>query len=53
MTWTSRERIDETMLYVHLAEPHRREIPQRVLKAGTRETDPDDRILARRTMLAR
>jgi hypothetical protein len=31
---------------VHLAEQHRREIPQLVLKAGAREIDPDLRVLA-------
>ena len=46
MTWMGHKRVDETMLYVHLAEQHRREIPQLVLKAGARETDPDLRILA-------
>ncbi len=46
MTWMGHKRVDETMLYVHLAEQHRREIPAPVLKAGARETDPDDRILA-------
>jgi hypothetical protein len=40
------KRVDETMLYVHLAEQHRREIPAPVLKAGAREIDPDLRILA-------
>ena len=46
MTWMGHKRIDETMLYVHLAEQHRREIPQRVLEAGVRESDPDRRVLA-------
>jgi len=46
MTWMGHKRIDETMLYVHLAEQHRRVIPAAVLKAGARETDPDLRILA-------
>jgi hypothetical protein len=26
-TWIGHKRIDETMLYVHVAENHRREIP--------------------------
>ena len=38
--------IDETMIYVHVAESHRREIPEAVLEAGTAERDPDRRILA-------
>lgn len=46
MTWMGHKRVDETMLYVHLAEQHRREIPPAVLKAGAREIDPDERILA-------
>lgn len=45
MTWMGHKRVDETMLYVHVAE-HRREIPSGVLKAGARELDPDRRILA-------
>jgi hypothetical protein len=46
MTWMGHKRVDETMLYVYLADQHRREIPQPVLKARARETDPDLRILA-------
>src|SRR5688500_1748475 len=46
MTWMGHKRVDETMLYVHLAEQHRREVPKPVLKAGARELDPDLRILA-------
>src|SRR5690349_9205248 len=46
MTWMGHKRIDETMLYVHVAEQHRREIPKRVLEAGNRESDPDRRVLA-------
>jgi integrase len=46
MTWMGHKRIDETMLYVHVAENHRREIPPVVLAAGARELDPDRRILA-------
>jgi integrase len=45
MTWMGHKRVDETMLYVHVAE-HRREIPSGVLKAGARELDPDRRIIA-------
>ncbi|HEY1554014.1 MAG TPA: hypothetical protein VGF94_04225 [Kofleriaceae bacterium] len=40
------KRIDETMIYVHVAETHRREIPEPVLEAGNAERDPDRRILA-------
>ena len=39
------KRIDETMIYVHVAENHRREIPEVVLAAGAGESDPDRRIL--------
>jgi hypothetical protein len=39
------KRIDETMIYVHVAENHRREIPEPVLEAAKSETDPDRRIL--------
>ena len=46
MTWMGHKRVDETMLYVHLAEQHRRDVPTPVLKAGARELDPDLRILA-------
>ncbi len=40
------KRIDETMIYVHVAETHRREVPEPVLEAGNAERDPDRRILA-------
>jgi hypothetical protein len=40
------KRIDETMIYVHVAETHRREIPEPILEAGKAERDPDRRILA-------
>ncbi len=33
------------MLYVHVADNHRREIPERILAAGAGETDPDARII--------
>jgi integrase len=46
MTWMGHKRVDETILYVHLAEQHRREIPGAILEAGSREMDPDRRILA-------
>jgi hypothetical protein len=39
MTWMGHKRVDETMLYVHLAEIHRREIPPSILKAGLHELD--------------
>jgi hypothetical protein len=43
--WMGHKRIDETMLYVHVAENHRREIPDIILAAGAGETDPDTRII--------
>src|SRR5215470_4713697 len=43
--WMGHKRIDETMIYVHVAEAHRRDIPERVLAAAAGETDPDRRIL--------
>jgi integrase len=43
--WMGHRRIDETMLYVHVAEIHRRPIPPAILKEGARESDPDRRIL--------
>jgi hypothetical protein len=45
-SWMGHKRIDETMIYVHVAENHRREIPQPILDAAEAETDPDRRVLA-------
>ncbi|MGE0404511.1 MAG: tyrosine-type recombinase/integrase [Kofleriaceae bacterium] len=45
MTWMGHKRVDETMLYVHVAEQHHREIPSALVKAGAREIDPDRRVL--------
>jgi integrase len=45
MLWLGHKRIDETMIYVNLAEAHKRTIPPRVLTAGANETDPDQKIL--------
>ena len=44
-SWMGHKRIDETMLYVHVAENHRRDLPAAVIEAGQGETDPDRRIL--------
>lgn len=44
-SWMGHKRIDETMIYVHVAENHRREIPEAVLAAVAGEHDPDRRIL--------
>jgi hypothetical protein len=43
--WLGHKRIDETMIYVHVAENHRREIPEHVLIAAAGEGDPDRKIL--------
>jgi hypothetical protein len=34
------------MLYVHIAEAHRRELPKAILDAAASEVDPDRRSLA-------
>ena len=44
--WLGHKRIDETMLYVHVAESHPRELPEHVKEAAAIESDPDRRILA-------
>lgn len=45
-TWLGHKRIDETMLYVHVAEAHRRDLPELVLEAARKIDDPDRRIIA-------
>jgi integrase len=45
-TWLGHKRIDETMLYVHVAESHAREWPDVVHEAARTEIDPDKRIVA-------
>jgi integrase len=44
--WLGHKRIDETMLYVHVAEAHAREWPETVQNAARSEMDPDKRIIA-------
>jgi hypothetical protein len=44
--WLGHKRIDETMLYVHVAEAHPRQRPKHVQKAARRIADPDARVLA-------
>jgi len=44
-TWMGHKRIDETMLYVHVAEAHHRELPEVVRLAAAAEADPDARII--------
>ncbi|MBA3463821.1 MAG: tyrosine-type recombinase/integrase [Deltaproteobacteria bacterium] len=45
-TWMGHKRIDETMLYVHVAEAHARELPEPVREATSGVVDPDARIVA-------
>ena len=45
-TWMGHKRIDETMLYVHVAGAHARELPDCVREAVQNEMDPDRRIVA-------
>jgi integrase len=45
-TWLGHKRIDETMLYVHVAESHAREWPDEVHEAAGTEIDPDKRVIA-------
>jgi hypothetical protein len=39
------KRIEETMLYVHVAETHARELPQEIRDAAIGDADPDARIV--------
>jgi integrase len=45
--WMGHKRIDETMLYVHVAENHARSLPEEIRLAAIGEADPDRRILRR------
>jgi len=45
-TWMGHKRIDETMLYVHVAEAHARAIPEDIQRAARAESDPDRRVVA-------
>ena len=44
-SWMGHKRIDETMIYVHVAETHRRDLPESIVSAASGELDPDHRIL--------
>jgi integrase len=44
--WMGHKRIEETMLYVHVADVHRRDLPDVVRLAGEAFNDPDARIIA-------
>ncbi|MCP4445081.1 MAG: tyrosine-type recombinase/integrase, partial [Myxococcales bacterium] len=46
MTWMGHKRIDETMLYVHVAGIHLRPHPAPVLEAQRGHDDPDLKVLA-------
>ena len=39
------KRIDETMLYVHVAEAHQRDLPEGIAAVGN-VSDPDRRVVA-------
>jgi hypothetical protein len=43
--WMGHARMEETLLYVHLVQAHPRPIPEALLQAAARETDPDRRVL--------
>ena len=45
MMWLGHKRVDETMIYVNLANAHRRPIPEIILAAADDERDPDTRIM--------
>lgn len=44
--WMGHKRMEETMLYVSLANQHKRDTPAKLLAVGATEPDPDKRILA-------
>jgi integrase len=44
-SWMGHKRIEETMLYVRLADDHARELPAEILDAAIGEVDPDARII--------
>ncbi len=44
-SWMGHKRIDETMIYVHVAEAHARELPDCVRDAALGEQDADRRVL--------
>jgi hypothetical protein len=43
--WMGHKRIEETMLYVHVADVHARELPAEIRDAAIGEADPDARIV--------
>jgi integrase len=44
--WLGHKRIDETMIYVHVAEVHGRGLPEEIQQAAIGIMDPDARVLA-------
>src|SRR5262249_11715998 len=46
MGWMGHKRIDETMLYVNVANAHMRPTPPEILAATAHLTDPNARVLA-------
>ena len=46
MQWMGHKRVDETMLYVHVAEAHLRPHPELVIEAQRTSDDPDQRVVA-------
>jgi hypothetical protein len=44
--WLGHKKIDETMIYVHVAEAHARNWPESVHEAAKSEIEPDKRIIA-------
>lgn len=44
--WMGDKRIDETMLYVHVAEAHLRELTPEIQEAGQGIVNPDQRVIA-------
>jgi integrase len=44
--WMGHKRIEETMRYVHVAGEHARPLTPQIITAGSRESDPDRRIVA-------
>jgi len=46
MLWMGHKRIDETMLYVSLAEAHMRPLPEGILAVQRGQDDPDRRVIA-------
>ncbi len=44
--WMGHKRIDETMLYVHVASAHMRELPEVIRRGADSIGDPDARVVA-------